>query len=104
MADVKAKKEEAEKSLDLAKKTYQVDLDTSKGPIRLTFLPEVAPGHVKSFIALAKIGFYDNLTFHRVIDGFMIQGGCPEGSGTGGGGFNLQAEFNSTPHVACVLS
>jgi peptidyl-prolyl cis-trans isomerase B (cyclophilin B) len=68
------------------------------------FLPEVAPGHVKNFIALAQIGFYDNVTFHRVIAGFMIQGGCPLGTGTGDGGYKIKAEFNATPHVAGVLS
>jgi peptidyl-prolyl cis-trans isomerase B (cyclophilin B) len=64
-----------QKELDLAGKTYTVELMTSKGPIRLEFFPDMAPGHVKNFLALAKIGFYDNLIFHRVIKGFMIQGG-----------------------------
>jgi peptidyl-prolyl cis-trans isomerase B (cyclophilin B) len=102
--DVKTKVADAQKNIDFAKNTYQVELDTSKGPIRLNFLPEVAPGHVKNFVALAQIGFYDNLIFHRVIDGFMIQGGCPEGTGYGGGGYNIRSEFNATPHVAGVLS
>jgi peptidyl-prolyl cis-trans isomerase B (cyclophilin B) len=79
-------------------------LTTNQGPIRLEFLPDVAPGHVKNFLALAKIGFYDGVTFHRVIDGFMIQGGCPLGTGTGSGGYSIKAEFNDTPHVAGVLS
>ena len=104
MANVTSKVEEAKKTIDLATKNYVVELDTSKGPIRLTFLPDVAPGHVKNFIALAKIGFYDNLIFHRVISGFMIQGGCPLGTGTGDGGYKIKAEFNKTPHVAGVLS
>lgn len=104
MADVKAKVDEAAKGLDLKNKNYLVELDTTKGPIRLQFFPDVAPGHVKNFLALAKIGFYDGLTFHRVIDGFMIQGGCPLGSGTGNGGYNIKAEFNSTKHVPGVLS
>src|ERR1700694_475380 len=95
----KAEVDEAQKSINLATTNYTVELDTSKGPIRLTFLPDVAPGHVKNFIALAKIGFYDNLIFHRVIAGFMIQGGCPLGTGTGNGGYNIKAEFNKTPHV-----
>jgi peptidyl-prolyl cis-trans isomerase B (cyclophilin B) len=64
----------------------------------------VAPGHVKNFLALAKLGFYNGLTFHRVIDGFMIQGGCPHGTGTGDAGYKIRAEFNATPHVAGVLS
>lgn len=104
MPDVKAKVDEAQKTIDFAAKNYVVELDTSKGPIRLTFMPEVAPGHAKNFIALAKIGFYDNLTFHRVISGFIIQGGCPLGTGTGDGGYKIKAEFNKTPHVPGVLS
>ncbi len=103
MASQKAKVEEAQKTLDL-KKNYIAELDTTKGPIRLTFLPEVAPGHVKNFLGLAKIGFYDGVSFHRVIDGFMIQGGCPEGTGTGGPGYTINAEFSKTPHVLGVLS
>jgi len=102
--DVKGKVADAQKTIDFAKNNYQVELDTTKGPIRLSFLPDVAPGHVKNFVALAQIGFYDNLTFHRVISGFMIQGGCPLGTGTGDGGYKIPAEFNSTPHVPGVLS
>lgn len=77
---------------------------TSKGPIRLNFFPDVAPGHVKNFLALSKLGFYNGLKFHRVIKGFMIQGGCPHGTGTGDAGYKIQAEFNATPHEAGVLS
>jgi len=102
--DVKAQVAEAQKGIDLAKTTYAVELTTSKGPIRLELFPDVAPGHVKNFVALAKIGFYDNLIFHRVIEDFMIQGGCPTGTGTGGPGYNIKAEFNKTPHVTGVLS
>ena len=104
MTNVKAKLDEAQKAIDFAKTKYQVELDTSMGPIKLDMLPEVAPGHVKNFVGLAKIGFYDNLVFHRVIDGFMIQGGCPLGTGTGDGGYKIKAEFNKTPHKAGVLS
>lgn len=103
-SNVKAKVEEVQKDLDLTNKTYTVELTTSKGPIRVQLFPDVAPGHVKNFVALAKIGFYDNLIFHRIIEDFMIQGGCPTGTGTGGPGYNIKAEFNSTPHVAGVLS
>lgn len=104
MADVKAKVQEAQKDLDLQNKKYRAELDTTMGPIRLDFLPDVAPGHVKNFLGLAKIGFYDGVSFHRVIDGFMIQGGCPQGTGTGGPGYNIKAEFNKTPHAPGVLS
>src|SRR5207249_10304084 len=102
--NVKPQVDEAQNNLDLKTKTYTVELTTTKCPIRLEFSPDVAPGHVKNFLALAKIGFYNGVTFHRVIDGFMIQGGCPEGTGYGGGGYNIKAEFNSTPHVPGVLS
>jgi peptidyl-prolyl cis-trans isomerase B (cyclophilin B) len=101
---VKSQVEEAQKTLDLAKHTYTAELTTSKGPIRLNFLPEVAPGHVKNFVSLAKIGFYNGGTFHRIIKGFMIQGGCPQGTGTGDAGYKIKAEFNATPHEAGVLS
>src|SRR6516165_12245426 len=93
-----------QKTLDLAAKIYQAELDTTKGPIRLKFFPEVAPGHVKNFLALANIGFYNGLIFHRVIKGFMIQGGCPLGTGTGDAGYKIPAEFNATAHEAGVLS
>jgi len=103
-ANVKTQVEEAQKKLDLATKTYKAELDTTKGPIRVTFFPKAAPGHVKNFLALAQIGFYNNVTFHRVIKGFMIQGGDPEGTGSGGPGYKIAAEFNDTPHEAGVLS
>jgi len=104
MASRKKEVEEAQKTLDLDKNTYTAELETSKGPIRVTFFPDVAPGHVKNFLALAKIGFYNGLAFHRIIKGFMIQGGCPEGTGSGGPGYTIKAEFNSTPHEPGVLS
>jgi peptidyl-prolyl cis-trans isomerase B (cyclophilin B) len=103
-SNVKAQVEEAQKSLDLSKNNYQVELDTSKGPIRLVLDGQNAPGHVKNFVALSQVGFYNNVTFHRIIKGFMIQGGCPQGTGTGGPGYTVNAEFNRTPHVAGVLS
>ncbi len=100
----KAEVDKAQQDVDFAKKTYTVELTTSKGPIRLQFFPELAPGHVKNFVALCKIGFYDGIIFHRVIEGFMIQGGCPQGTGYGSGGYNIKAEFNATKHVPGVLS
>lgn len=102
--NVKAEVEAAQKELDLQNKSYQAVIDTSEGKITLDFLPKVAPGHVKNFLALAKTGFYDGGVFHRVIEGFMIQGGCPEGSGYGGPGYMIDAEFNETPHEPGVLS
>jgi peptidyl-prolyl cis-trans isomerase B (cyclophilin B) len=102
--NVKAQVETAQKEIDLAKHNYTVELDTSKGPIRLTLDGKAAPGHVKNFVALAQVGFYNNVSFHRIIRGFMIQGGCPQGTGTGGPGYTIKAEFNRTPHEAGVLS
>ena len=90
--------------LDFSNKKYQIHLQTTAGEIQLDLLPEVAPEHCKNMIGLAKIGFYDGLIFHRVIPGFMLQGGCPEGTGTGGPGYQIDAEFNPTPHTAGVLS
>jgi peptidyl-prolyl cis-trans isomerase B (cyclophilin B) len=95
---------EATKDVDFAKNKYQVEINTNHGRILLDLLPEVAPGHCKNLIGLARIGFYNGVSFHRVISGFMIQGGCPSGTGTGGPGYTIKAEFNSTPHVAGVLS
>jgi peptidyl-prolyl cis-trans isomerase B (cyclophilin B) len=100
----KAEVEAAQKGLDFNTKKYQLELETSLGKITLDMLPDVAPGHVRNILALAKIGYYDGLGFHRIIKGFMIQGGCPEGTGSGGPGYTIPAEFNSTKHVAGVLS
>lgn len=79
-------------------------IQTTAGDMAFEFFPDKAPGHVKNFVDLAEKGFYDGTVFHRVIPGFMIQGGCPEGSGRGGPGYNIDAEFNDTPHVRGVLS
>jgi cyclophilin family peptidyl-prolyl cis-trans isomerase len=68
-------------------------METSKGAITIRLLPDVAPMHVTSFMYLTKLGFYDGLKFHRVIRGFMAQGGCPLGTGTGGPGYQLAGEF-----------
>ncbi len=68
------------------------EINTSKGVIKLRLYPQQAPVTVASFVNLAKRGFYDNLNFHRVIDNFMIQGGCPLGSGTGGPGYRFEDE------------
>jgi len=100
----KAEVDAALKTFDFTKNTYQIELDTNHGKIVLDLLPDVAPGHCKNMLALASIGFYDGLIFHRVIKDFMIQGGCPDGTGMGGPGYAVKAEFNSTPHVKGVLS
>ncbi len=94
----------AVKDVDFAKNDYQIELETSAGKIVLDLKPDVAPGHCKNMIGLAKIGFYDGVLFHRIIKGFMIQGGCPLGTGTGDAGYKIKAEFNTTPHEAGVLS
>src|SRR5688572_19062634 len=103
-ANRKAEVDAASKTFDFAKKNYQIELDTSMGTILLDMLPDVAPGHVKNMLGLAKIGYYDGVVFHRMIKGFMIQGGCPQSTGTGGPGYTIKAEFNATPHEPGVLS
>jgi peptidyl-prolyl cis-trans isomerase B (cyclophilin B) len=90
--------------VDFQKNEYEVCLHTNKGDIRLKLDPTDAPNHCLNMIGLVRDGFYDNLIFHRIIKGFMIQGGCPQGTGTGGPGFNIKAEFNEMPHDAGVLS
>jgi peptidyl-prolyl cis-trans isomerase B (cyclophilin B) len=100
----KAEVDAAAKELDFSKNKYQIELETTLGKITLNMLPEVAPGHCSNMLALAKIGYYDGLIFHRVIQRFMIQGGCPEGTGTGGPGYTIKAEFNATTHEPGVLS
>jgi len=79
--------------------------DTAKGPIRVELYPQKAPLTVANFVNLAKHGFYDGLSFHRVIPDFMIQGGCPEGSGRGGPGYRFEDETsNGVSHDRGVLS
>ena len=67
--------------------------------IRLEFYPEDAPKTVENFVTLAKKGFYNGLNFHRVVADFVVQGGCPKGTGTGGPGYQIKAEFNKQKHV-----
>jgi cyclophilin family peptidyl-prolyl cis-trans isomerase len=74
--------------------TYTWHLKTNMGPMKLRFLPETAPEHVANFIYLSELGFFDSLLFHRVIPGFMAQGGCPLGKGTGGPGYRFAGEFD----------
>jgi len=92
------------KSFDYNKNKYQLKLDTSMGEILLDMWPDKAPGHVTNMLGLAKIGYYDGLTFHRIVKGFVIQGGCPVGSGVGGPGYTINQEFNEQPHEPGVLS
>jgi cyclophilin family peptidyl-prolyl cis-trans isomerase len=79
-------------------------LETSQGTATIALRPDLAPGHVARIKELARAGFYDGTPFHRVIDGFMAQGGDPTGTGTGGSGKNLKAEFNREPHVRGTCS
>jgi cyclophilin family peptidyl-prolyl cis-trans isomerase len=80
-------------------------IETTKGRVVVAMRPDLAPKHVAHIKALAREGFYDGIVFHRVIDGFMAQTGCPKGTGTGGSDKpNLKAEFNAEPHVRGVCS
>jgi peptidyl-prolyl cis-trans isomerase B (cyclophilin B) len=81
------------------------DFDTDRGPVRVELYPEKAPLTVANFVNLAKRGFYDGLNFHRVIKDFMVQGGCPQGTGTGGPGYKFEDEANNgVRHERGVLS
>ncbi len=83
---------------------------TSGDQIQVELYPEIAPNTVNNFISLVNKGYYDGLTFHRIINGFMIQGGCPDGNGTGGPGYSIKGEFasngfeNNLNHTAGVIS
>jgi len=72
--------------------------------IHLEFFAQDAPKTVENFVTLAKKGFYNGLTFHRVVPGFVVQGGCPKGDGTGGPGYTIPAEFNRNKHVRGSLA
>lgn len=83
----------------------QLVLTLEGGDVTIRLRPDLAPGHVERLATLANEGFYDGIPFHRVIDGFMAQTGCPKGNGTGGSSLpDLQAEFNDAPHVRGVCS
>jgi peptidyl-prolyl cis-trans isomerase B (cyclophilin B) len=80
-------------------------LETTKGRVVIALRPDLAPKHVERIKTLARRGFYDNVAFHRVIEGFMAQTGCPQGTGTGGSDMpDLKAEFNAEPHVRGTVS
>ena len=100
----RAEVDAALKDVDFSKNTYQVEFETTMGKILLDVYPDVAPGHASNLIGLTKIGFYNGIIFHRVISGFVIQVGCPHGTGTGGPGYTIKQEFNARLHEAGVLS
>ena len=79
-------------------------METTKGQVTITLRPDLAPNHVARIKELARKGFYDGIVFHRVIDGFMAQTGDPTGTGTGGSGKNLKAEFSREGHVRGTAS
>ena len=80
-------------------------LETTQGPVVIKLRPDLAPGHVAHIKKLVGEKFYDGVVFHRVIEGFMAQTGCPNGTGTGGSKYpNLKAEFNASPHVRGTCS
>jgi len=98
-------------SVNAADRDANIAIDTKFGTIEISLLPYVAPNHVQRFIHLAKLGFYDGTLFHRVIPGFMIQGGDPNTLGKdkstygqGGPGYTLKAEFNNQPHIRGTVS
>ena len=78
--------------------TARITLDSGNA-IDITFYPQDAPKTVENFVTLAKKGYYNGLTFHRVVPDFVVQGGCPKGDGTGGPGYTIPAEFNSKKHL-----
>ena len=82
----------------------EVIIKTEKGDIRVELFDKDAPKTVKNFIDLIQNGFYDGLNFHRVIPNFVIQGGCPNGTGTGGPGYHIPCEINTQKHLAGSLS
>jgi peptidyl-prolyl cis-trans isomerase B (cyclophilin B) len=108
-AEVKDKKFVKEEIQKMSK--ARAVIETKFGKIELKFYPDIAPNHVNNFIELAQKGFYDGTTFHRVIPGFMIQGGDPNSKdpdkskhGTGGPGYIIKAEFSDRPHKRGTLS
>jgi peptidylprolyl isomerase len=89
---------------EAADKENTLILTLETGPVTIEVLPDKAPGHVARIKELARQGYYDGVVFHRVIDGFMAQGGDPTGTGTGGSGKKLKAEFNDVSHQRGVCS
>ena len=93
----------ADQKID-ANKKYTATIETDAGTMTAELYPKIAPKTVNSFVFLAREGYYEGVIFHRVIPGFMIQGGDPTGTGTGGPGYKLKAEFNDFKHDKGVLS
>ncbi len=89
---------------ETAKPDDTLVMETTKGKVVIELRPDLAPGHVARIKELARQGFYDGVVFHRVIDGFMAQGGDPTGTGMGGSGQKLKAEFSGEPHVRGTCS
>jgi len=90
--------------LIMAKPDDTLIIDTTKGRVTVEMRPDLAPGHVARIKELARKGFYDGVPFHRVIEGFMAQTGDPTGTGSGGSGQKLKAEFNKEPHTRGAVS
>ena len=90
--------------LEKEARTSQIRIATHRGDIVVQLYPDDAPVHAAAFLKLVKAGFYDGLTFHRVEPGFVVQGGDPDGNGTGGPGYRLKAEFNKRPHERGTLA
>lgn len=101
-----AEKEEAttEKEEPIVEKKEAIIELEKGGKIVIEFFPEDAPNTVDNFVRLATSGFYDSLTFHRVVPGFVVQGGDPKGDGTGGPGYRIDAEFNDRPHLTGTVA
>jgi peptidylprolyl isomerase len=89
---------------DAADKDNLIYMELKTGRVVIEMRPDLAPGHVARIKELVKSGFYDGIVFHRVIDGFMAQTGCPDGTGMSGSGKKLKAEFNKEPHVRGTVS
>src|SRR5271155_2800042 len=98
MAHTAPKGDEIDTLCSTAKES-QIRISTDKGDIVFEFFADDAPLHTAAFMKLAEAGYYDGLVFHRVEPGFVIQGGDPDGDGTGGPGYKLKAEFNDKPHL-----
>ena len=95
--------EPPEMQIDI-KNTYRVKMETTKGLIELDLYPEYAPRTVNNFVFLVQQGYYDGVSFHRVIDNFVIQGGSPDGSPAGNAGYTIPAEFSNVKHMPGTLA